>query len=370
MKSICIAALVLMFGMVSGSEAQPQREPDVVYIPTPPDVVDMMLRLAEVTKDDVLYDLGCGDGRILVAAAKKYGCKAVGFDIDPQRVQESRENVKRNGLDELVTIEEKDVFTLDLRPATVIAIYLLPSLNVKLIPQLEKLGPGSRIVSHDFSMKGVKPDAVLTMESEEDSKEHTVYLWTTPLKKEDGRSLVAVMIQEFIDMKFTHVLCFLILLGRLGDIVSTRMLTPNLKLEGNLLVKRLGWPVALASLLLCLVPYFSISFGIVVLVPSLLVSASNIGKIWLIRGVGEDEFADLLLKVARRGKLSHALVAVLSGALFIVLAGLVLWYLYPGTRDGWGFWFGIGIMLYGVIILLHGSLYYWRLFKTAKQVPT
>jgi len=367
-KNICIAAMLLMFGMVSDSQAQPQREPDVVYISTPNDVVEMMLRLAEVTKDDVLYDLGCGDGRILVAAAKKYGCRAVGYDIDPQRVQDSRENVKKNGLDGLVRVEEADIFTLDLRPATVIAIYLLHSLNVKLIPQLERLAPGCRIVSHDFDMSGVKPDAVLTMESEEDSREHAVYLWTTPLKKEDGPSVATVMIQGFIDMHFTHVLCFLILLGRLGDIVSTWMLTPNLKLEGNLVVKRLGWPVALASLLLCLVPYFSISFGIVVLVPSLLVSASNIGKIWLIRGVGEDEFADLLLKVAGRGKLSHALVAILSAAFFIVLAGLVLWYLYPGTRDGWGFWFGIGIMLYGVIIALHGSLHYRRLFKTAKAM--
>jgi SAM-dependent methyltransferase len=360
--------MLLMFGMASGSQAQPEREPDVVYIPTPNDVVEMMLHMARVTEDDVLYDLGCGDGRILVAAADKYGCKAVGYDIDPQRVQESLENVRRNGLDGLVRVEEADIFTLDLRPASVIALYLLPSLNVKLIPQLEKLAPGCRIVSHDFDMSGVRPDAVLTMESEEDSNEHTVYLWTTPLKKEDGASLAAVMIQEFIDMNFVHVLCFLILVGRLGDIVSTRMLTPTLKLEGNLLVRRLGWRFALGSLLLCLVPYFTIEFGIVVLVPSLLVSASNIGKIWLIRGIGEDEFADLVLKLARRGKLSHALGAVLSAALFVILAGLVLWYLYPGTRDGWGFWFGMGIMFYGAIILLHGSLYYRRLFKTAKAI--
>ncbi len=366
MKNICIAAILLMFGMVSGSQAQPQREPDVAYVPTPNDVVEMMLHMARVSEKDVLYDLGCGDSRIPVAAAKKYGCRAVGYDIDPERVQESLENVKNNGVEGLVRVEEADVFTLDLSPASVIALYLLPNLNVKLIPQLEKLAPDCRIVSHDFDMRGVRPDAVLTMESEEDSREHTIYLWTTPLKKEYGVSLVAVMIREFIDKNFVHVLCFLILLGRLGDIVSTRMLTPTLKLEGNLLVRRLGWRPALLSLLLCLVPYFSAPFGMVVLVPSLLVSASNIGKIWLIRGVGEDEFADLLLKVAGRGKLSHALGAVLSSALFIILAGLVLWYLYPGARNGWAFWFGMGIIFYGAIILLHGSLHYRKLFKAVK----
>jgi ribosomal protein L11 methylase PrmA len=143
-----------------------------------------MLHVARVSRDDVLYDLGCGDGRIVVAAAKKYRCKAFGYDIDPQRVKESLDNVKKSGVGRLVTIEEKDIFTLDLRPATVVTLYLLPGLNVRLIPQLEQLRPGSRIVSHDFDMKGVKPDAVLTMESEEDGAEHTIYLWTTPLKKE------------------------------------------------------------------------------------------------------------------------------------------------------------------------------------------
>lgn len=165
-------------------KAKAKRKPDVVFVATPHDVVDMMLRLAKVTKDDVVYDLGCGDGRIVVAAAKEYGCKATGYDIDPKRVKESLRNVRKNKVQGLVTIEEKDIFTLDLRPANVITLYLLPSLNVKLIPQLEKLKPGCRIVSHDFDMKGVKPDAVLTMESKHDNRDHKVYLWTTPLKKE------------------------------------------------------------------------------------------------------------------------------------------------------------------------------------------
>lgn len=161
------------------------REPDVIFLPTPPRVVDKMLELAEVKKDDLLYDLGCGDGRIVVAAAKEYGCRCVGFDIAEERVRESLANVEMNGVADLVRIEQKDIFTLDLSEATVVTLYLLPRLNVRLIPQLEKLKPGSRIVSHDFDMKGVKPDKVVTVQGErEDYHDHTVYLWVTPLKKE------------------------------------------------------------------------------------------------------------------------------------------------------------------------------------------
>jgi SAM-dependent methyltransferase len=163
---------------------EPKVEPDVIYVPTPNDVVEMMLHLARVKKDDVVYDLGCGDGRIVVAAAKTYGCKAAGYDIDPERVAESKANVEKNGVQNLVTIEKKDIFTLDLTQASVITLYLLPELNVRLIPQLEKLKPGCRIVSHEFDIAGVKPDAVLTMDSKEDDMEHIIYLWTTPLKKE------------------------------------------------------------------------------------------------------------------------------------------------------------------------------------------
>jgi len=156
---------------------------DVIYVPTPQDVVDKMLELAEVKKDDLVYDLGCGDGRIVVTAAKKYGCRAVGFDIDPRRVEESLQNVRENHVGHLVTIEQKDIFTLDLSDADVITLFLLSSLNARLIPQLEKLKPGSRIVSHNFAMDAIKPDKVVKMFSSEDQFEHTVYLWTTPLRK-------------------------------------------------------------------------------------------------------------------------------------------------------------------------------------------
>lgn len=159
------------------------KRPDVIFVPTPNDVVARMLEMANVQKDDLLYDLGCGDGRIVVTAAKRYGCRAVGYDVDPKRIKESLDNVARNDVGDLVTIEQKDIFTLDLSDANVITLYLLPSLNVRLIPQLEKLKPGSRIVSHDFSMKGVKPDKVVEMISTEDENQHTIYFWTTPLKK-------------------------------------------------------------------------------------------------------------------------------------------------------------------------------------------
>src|SRR5262249_23370970 len=137
------------------------RRPDVIYLPTPQEVVDRMLDLAAVTKDDVVYDLGCGDGRIVVTAARKYGCKAVGFDIDPKRVEESLANVRRNKVDKLVEIRQEDIFKLDLSKASVVTLYLLPKLNVKLIPQLKKMKDGSRIVSHSFAMSGVKPDKVV-----------------------------------------------------------------------------------------------------------------------------------------------------------------------------------------------------------------
>lgn len=162
------------------------REPDVIFVPTPQEVVDKMLELAHVTKDDLVYDLGCGDGRIVVTAAKKYGCKAIGYDINPVRIRESRANVEKNNVGDLVRIEQEDIFTLDLSKANVVTLYLLPELNVKLIPQLEKLKPGSRIVSHDFDMKGVKPDKVVEITtSDQNWNEHTIYFWTTPLKKEN-----------------------------------------------------------------------------------------------------------------------------------------------------------------------------------------
>lgn len=173
------SAVISPSGLLVRQELRKYRSPDVIFVPTPPEVVDKMLELAQVTKDDLLYDLGCGDGAIVVRAAETVGCRCVGYDINPVRIEEARANVAAHNVGHLVRIEREDIFTLDLSPADVVTLYLLPSLNVKLIPQLEKLKPGSRIVSHDFDMRGVTPDQVVDMEG------HSVYLWTTPLKKED-----------------------------------------------------------------------------------------------------------------------------------------------------------------------------------------
>ncbi len=158
------------------------RTPDILFVPTPQEVVDKMLELAQVKKTDLVYDLGCGDGRIVVTAAKNFGCRCIGYDIDPKRVVESMENVRKNNVQKLVRIEQKDVFTLDLSDASVVTLYLLPSLNVKLIPQLQKLKPGTRIVSHDFDMQGVvTPDQTVRVTSNGGAS-HTVHLWIAPLK--------------------------------------------------------------------------------------------------------------------------------------------------------------------------------------------
>ena len=163
------------------------KSPDVVYVPTPHDIVAKMLEVAGVTKDDVVYDLGCGDGRIVVTAAKKFGCRGVGFEISPEMVKASNANVKRAKVENLVTIKQEDVFKQDLSKASVITLYLLPSLNLRLVPQLEKMKPGSRIVSHAYDIKGIKPDRVISIESKEDSSNHNIYLWTIPLKKEEPK---------------------------------------------------------------------------------------------------------------------------------------------------------------------------------------
>jgi precorrin-6B methylase 2 len=162
-----------------------RRTPDVVFVPTPDDIVSKMLEMAKVTKDDVLYDPGCGDGRIVVAAAKKFGCRCVGIDISPQRCKEAEANARRNGVEKLVKIIEDDIYKADLSEATVVTLYLLPSMNVKLIPQLQKLKPGTRIVAHDYGFEDrVKPDRSVTITSKEDAVEHYVMFWTAPLKVE------------------------------------------------------------------------------------------------------------------------------------------------------------------------------------------
>jgi len=155
--------------------AAPSRRPDVIYVPTPEPVVEAMLQVANVTKSDVVYDLGCGDGRIPVTAARKYGARGVCFDIDPERIKEANANVARNNVGALVKVVQGDLFEQDLSGATVVTLYLLPSLNVKLMPKLMKeLKPGTRVVSHAFDMGDWKPEKELDVDGRK------VYFWTIP----------------------------------------------------------------------------------------------------------------------------------------------------------------------------------------------
>ena len=148
------------------------------YVPSPVEVVDRMLALAAVTRDDVVYDLGCGDGRIPIAAAKAYGARGVGLDIDPVRIDESRANAKAAGVEHLVEFRVEDVMTADISPATVVTLYLLSSSNAKLRPILTRqLRPGARIVSHAFSMGPSWPADRIDRFTSAQGDEITLYLW-------------------------------------------------------------------------------------------------------------------------------------------------------------------------------------------------
>ena len=159
----------------AGAQGSQGWTPDVIYVPTPQSVVEDMLRIADVKKGDVLYDLGSGDGRIPITAAKKYGIRATGIDIDAERIWEAEQNARREGVTRLVEFRREDLFKTNFRDATVITLYLLPELNLKLRPRLwAELKPGTRIVSHQFDMGDWPPEKKL------ESNGRTVYFWTIP----------------------------------------------------------------------------------------------------------------------------------------------------------------------------------------------
>jgi predicted RNA methylase len=175
-----VAAVAVLIAPVAASAQQPQalRSPDVIFVPTPQEVVDAMLKVAKVTQNDVIYDLGSGDGRIPITAAKTYGARGVGIDIDPQRIREATENLRTSGVGDKVKFLNQDLFTTNIGEATVVTLYLLPSLNLKLIPKLNKeLKPGTRIVSHAFDMGGAKPLETRNVNG------RTVYFWTIPIQQ-------------------------------------------------------------------------------------------------------------------------------------------------------------------------------------------
>ena len=167
----------------NAGQATAQKRPDAAqlapYVPTPQEVVDRMLQLAAVQKSDVVYDLGCGDGRIPITAARVFGARGVGVDIDPQRIAEANANAKQAGVSHLVSFRLQDAMTTDLREATVVTLYLLSASNLKLRPILTKqLRPGARIVSHSFSMGDWQAEKVDTF-TDTSGNRRTLYLWTT-----------------------------------------------------------------------------------------------------------------------------------------------------------------------------------------------
>jgi SAM-dependent methyltransferase len=177
MRSFFMAGILLAAGVAAAQSPAPRHTPDVPYVPSPNPVVEAMLKLADVKSTDVVYDLGCGDGRIVIAAARDFGAHGVGVDINPERVQEARENARSAKVEHLVKFEENDLFAADIRPATVVTLYLLPNVNLRLRPKLLKdLKPGTRVVSHSFDMDDWKPDK----EVEVDGRH--LYLWTIPDK--------------------------------------------------------------------------------------------------------------------------------------------------------------------------------------------
>ncbi len=165
-------AVIVVAGASVYAQEQEQKNRDVPYVPTPQTVVDEMLSIAAVTKADVVYDLGSGDGRIVIAAAKKYGARGVGIDIDPDRIKEANANAVQVGVTDRVKFIEQDLFQTDLKEASVVTLYLLPAINLRLRPKLwQELKPGTRVVSHSFDMGDWKPDKTVQIDG------RTIYFW-------------------------------------------------------------------------------------------------------------------------------------------------------------------------------------------------
>lgn len=170
-----LLACVLLVTSATCAQRTPRRPPDIWWEPSPPEVVTAMLKLAKVTEKDVVYDLGCGDGRIVIAAAKEFGARGVGIDIDPQRIEDSIRNAKAAGVSDRVRFIEGDLFEADIRDATVVTLFLWPSLNLKLRPKLlRELQPGTRVVSYIHDMADWKPEAIQYVNG------RPIYLWVIP----------------------------------------------------------------------------------------------------------------------------------------------------------------------------------------------
>ncbi|MBX9627608.1 MAG: methyltransferase domain-containing protein [Gemmataceae bacterium] len=181
-----VAALLALLGVgwwVAFRELASYRTPDVPFVTTPPEVVEAMLDAAAVRDGDVVYDLGCGDGRLVIGAARRSaGVKGVGIDIDPDRVAEARAAAEVAGVADRVTFRRADLFDEDFRPATVVLMYLMTTVNERLVPQFDRMRPGTRIVSHHFRIPGIKPAEKRMIPA--DGLEHPVFVYVTPLERE------------------------------------------------------------------------------------------------------------------------------------------------------------------------------------------
>jgi len=174
---------LLLAAAVAASAQTPStpKEPDVPYVPTHEKIVAEMLKVAKVKKTDVLYDLGSGDGRIVITAAKKFGTRGTGIELLPQLVREARDNAEKAGVSELAKFVEGDIFEANIADATVVTLYLLPAVNMRLRPKLLELRPGTRIVSHNYDLGDWKPEKTIKLNLADG--EHTVYYWVVPTRK-------------------------------------------------------------------------------------------------------------------------------------------------------------------------------------------
>ncbi len=158
------------------------RKPDIGFIPTAPPIVEAILALADITAADTVYDLGCGDGRIVIAAAQRFGCRGCGIDIDPVRISEAQQAAQQAGVDTQVQFIQGNLYAAEFSAATVVILYLLPHLNVKLLPQLQRqLQPGTRVISRDFTMGDWPPEKSRLILA--GGEEATLYRWTMPLNR-------------------------------------------------------------------------------------------------------------------------------------------------------------------------------------------
>ena len=180
--TLIAAAMLLVVAVAAAQSPMPDKQPEVPYVPTADRVLDQMLDVAKITKQDVVFDLGCGDGRIVIAAAKRFGARGVGIDIDPQRIREANDNARAAGVQNQVKFILQDLFEANISSATVVMMYLLPDVNLRLRPKLlAELKPGTRIVSHNYDLGDWRPLRTIEVKQvETTNSDHTVYFWVVP----------------------------------------------------------------------------------------------------------------------------------------------------------------------------------------------